>query len=194
MMTTEERKERRKETVRRYRAKHKEAFQARQNRWRDKNRERLNEMASLWAKNNRSRINERQRLRRAANPEKARRLNRLRSINPKSRRTLATRRYLKFYGLTREELNVLQISSNGCCDLCGQQDRNTRRTELHVDHDHKAGKVRGLLCYKCNVEIGRFENFIRNRDWIMRIGRYLSNFEEAYIYFPGQLKKELYRD
>lgn len=30
--------------------------------------------------------------------------------------------------------------------------------QLHVDHCHKTGKIRGLLCYHCNVAVGFYEN------------------------------------
>lgn len=62
---------------------------------------------------------------------------------------------------------------NVCC-ICKQK-CNTRKT-LSVDHDHKTGKIRGLLCVKCNTalgmlndNIGTFENAIN----------YLRNFEES---------------
>jgi hypothetical protein len=35
----------------------------------------------------------------------------------------------------------------GVCAICGNPPK-TRR--LHIDHDHKTGKVRGLLCHRCN--------------------------------------------
>jgi hypothetical protein len=42
----------------------------------------------------------------------------------------------------------------GVCAICG---RPPKTRKLHVDHDHKTGKVRGLLCYTCNRFIlGRY--------------------------------------
>lgn len=45
------------------------------------------------------------------------------------------------------EYERLLAAQDGHCALCPATGK-TRR--LHVDHDHKTGQVRGLLCYKCN--------------------------------------------
>jgi hypothetical protein len=41
----------------------------------------------------------------------------------------------------------------GCCAICGTDTPGTSGI-FAVDHDHKTGKVRGLLCRSCNVGIG----------------------------------------
>ena len=41
----------------------------------------------------------------------------------------------------------------GICKICGEHQSKLKIT-LHVDHDHKTGKVRGLLCGNCNSGIG----------------------------------------
>jgi hypothetical protein len=41
---------------------------------------------------------------------------------------------------------------NGCCEICGEADR------LVIDHDHRTGKLRGLLCYRHNSGIGLFRD------------------------------------
>lgn len=50
-------------------------------------------------------------------------------------------------------------SQGGVCKICGRPDTgriNTRR--LFVDHCHKTGRVRGILCYKCNTLIGHAQD------------------------------------
>jgi len=53
------------------------------------------------------------------------------------------------YGLTKEEYDSL-IENNPVCKSCKEEFTNTP----HVDHDHKTGIVRGLLCNKCNKALG----------------------------------------
>jgi hypothetical protein len=72
---------------------------------------------------------------------------------------------LKFkYGITLDEYNELLIKQNGVCDICSQiekvKHKNGTLLQLSVDHDHKTGKVRGLLCYKCNSLLGRVNDSI----------------------------------
>jgi Recombination endonuclease VII len=50
-------------------------------------------------------------------------------------------------GITDADYQALLASQGGGCAICDHPPR-TRR--LHVDHDHKTGKVRGLLCHRCN--------------------------------------------
>jgi len=63
------------------------------------------------------------------------------------------------YDLTHDEYLELSDSQNGCCAICNIDpgiDKN-----LHVDHDHETGKVRGLLCTQCNSGLGMFKDRIR---------------------------------
>lgn len=75
------------------------------------------------------------------------------------RNKIVVRRYqLKFrYGITIEEYNNLLKLQNNVCVICGQPETRLRKgklTLLSVDHNHETGKIRGLLCYKCNTIIG----------------------------------------
>lgn len=65
------------------------------------------------------------------------------------------------YGLTVEEYDVLLEKQGRGCAVCGSLDSKTTRTKyLFVDHCHKTGEIRGLLCHKCNVALGLFEDNI----------------------------------
>ncbi len=51
------------------------------------------------------------------------------------------------YGISLDQYNQLLEAQAGRCAIC----RNQPKTRaLHVDHDHKSGKIRGLLCMNCN--------------------------------------------
>jgi len=60
------------------------------------------------------------------------------------------------YGLTVQQYEEMLKSQNGLCACCGQPPPTGRR--LCVDHDHKTGKIRGLLCDGCNVTTGYLES------------------------------------
>jgi hypothetical protein len=71
-------------------------------------------------------------------------------------------RYLKRYGITEDDLSDMLAAQGDCCAICGEY-----FTEAHpacVDHDHATGKVRGLLCWRCNPGIGQF----RDRPGLLR--------------------------
>ena len=62
----------------------------------------------------------------------------------------------KRFGINLEEYDKLLKEQNGICAIC----RKKPTMILSVDHNHKTGKVRGLLCYNCNVGIGMFRENI----------------------------------
>jgi len=63
---------------------------------------------------------------------------------------------LKLYGLTLQDYDDLLKEQNGCCKICGTTDPRgqSKAGRFYVDHNHKTGKVRGLLCHDCNTAIG----------------------------------------
>lgn len=72
-------------------------------------------------------------------------------------------RNLQKYGLTSAEYSSLLEKQNYVCAVCKRpNDQWDSRTQKHralaVDHDHKTGRVRGLLCCKCNPAIGFAED------------------------------------
>lgn len=60
------------------------------------------------------------------------------------------RRFYK-YGLTQEDFDVLLELQGGLCAICSGA---LAETTIHVDHDHVALVVRGLLCFQCNAALG----------------------------------------
>ncbi|MFD3999808.1 endonuclease VII domain-containing protein [Streptomyces rubiginosohelvolus] len=62
---------------------------------------------------------------------------------------------LSRYGLTESEYDFMLAAQGGVCAMCGETCVSGR--QLAVDHDHATGVVRGLLCVKCNRQLGIFE-------------------------------------
>lgn len=63
-----------------------------------------------------------------------------------------------YYNITIEDYNRMMSEQRGVCVLCGKPPTQRRFKKLHVDHDHKTGKVRGLLCRGCNGLVGWYES------------------------------------
>lgn len=96
--------------------------------------------------------------RRKNNPEKYKSYVRnYRKNNPDGERA---RHLMREYGITIEQYNAMEVQQGSACAICKQpetQERNGVKYKLAVDHCHKTGKVRGLLCFKCNSAMGSFE-------------------------------------
>ncbi len=71
--------------------------------------------------------------------------------NAKSRRA----NLLKRYGISWPEYELRLALQNHACAICRKK---PERRLLCVDHCHKTGKVRGLLCSQCNAALGSFED------------------------------------
>lgn len=81
-----------------------------------------------------------------ADPEKSRQRRReLYAQNPAGQLSRA-RKYK--YGISQQEWEKLFLECEGKCQICSSPE------EICVDHNHSTGRVRGLLCRKCNAAIG----------------------------------------
>lgn len=61
------------------------------------------------------------------------------------------------YGISLEQYLLLLIKQEGKCKIC-KRDHSEFTIQLAVDHSHETGKVRGLLCFTCNVGLGFFNH------------------------------------
>lgn len=60
----------------------------------------------------------------------------------------------KLYGLTKQDINKMIVYQNNQCFICLV---SFDEYKMHIDHCHKTGKTRALLCSKCNQAIGLFD-------------------------------------
>lgn len=63
---------------------------------------------------------------------------------------------LNKYNISQEQYDQMLSKQKSCCGLCGIHVQKTKSKLFVVDHCHKSGKVRSLLCYKCNNGLGQF--------------------------------------
>lgn len=77
-----------------------------------------------------------------------------RIANRKARRKCSLK---KLYGVTLEQYDKMFVAQSGQCAICGQSELGYR---LCVDHNHKTGAVRGLLCHGCNLSLGHLEDYV----------------------------------
>jgi hypothetical protein len=79
-------------------------------------------------------------------PEKARKMRRNRQVRSK-------------YGLEDSDYKAMVESCGNLCEICKGPPTNYQGTEtLCIDHCHTTGKIRGLLCNKCNQALGLFQD------------------------------------
>jgi hypothetical protein len=55
------------------------------------------------------------------------------------------------YGIDNAQLAWMVLQQGGCA-ICGSP------KATHVDHDHRTGRVRGVLCFNCNNALGHFDD------------------------------------
>ena len=107
---------------------------------------------------------------RAKNPEKNKELNqqyleRLRKEKPNYYKDRYSPAYAKdkqlkyLFGITLNDYNEMLKNQEFKCKVCGKEEnvihhRTGKSKDLSVDHCHETGKVRGLLCQRCNLALG----------------------------------------
>jgi hypothetical protein len=76
------------------------------------------------------------------------------------------------HGMTKEDYNKRLKDQKGVCAICGNGNKQKRR--LCVDHCHKTGKIRGLLCVDCSVALGNVNDDIKI---LNKMIKYLKKYE-----------------
>ena len=76
------------------------------------------------------------------------------------------------FGMTPEQYFALLDVQENKCALCSVDFAGIKKKQIHVDHDHATGAVRGILCMPCNVALGM-------------LGDTVSGLERALQYLKG---------
>lgn len=72
-------------------------------------------------------------------------------IHPYCKECSSARHLMGKYGMTPEDKSYLYLMQKECCAICLEF---VELEKIHVDHCHKTGRVRGLLCSSCNKALG----------------------------------------
>lgn len=126
--------------------------EARAQYWKDhyaRNRDRHLAAAKRWREANPERAAANSRAWRARNPEKSKEV--ARNHYYRQREKYNDYRRQRRTGATREVYDALFAQQGGLCAICK---RPPGRRCLQADHCHTTGKVRGLLCFRCNPALG----------------------------------------
>ena len=83
------------------------------------------------------------------------------------------RHLMRNYGLTVEQYTEMQVAQGSRCKICGKRGEDFDKIGICVDHDHKTGKVRGLLCNPCNQLLGNAQDSL---DILTKAMNYLRSF------------------
>ena len=108
----------------------KDKVKLRSERYRNKNKEKIKERLKLYA---------------LKNPEKIKLAKLKQSLK-------------KRYKITLDQYNEMYRKQENKCGICEIHESKLTK-KLNIDHDHRTGKARELLCQKCNIALSYFENF-----------------------------------
>lgn len=160
-----------------YYQKHADKIKEKSKIWAKENPERRTMHQQTWESNSQNyekvvKANrERQQRNRKANPDNA--LKKQREYNTKNVRKRHAWRLENVYGISIEDYDQMLKSQGGGCAICGGPPGNGRGGALRffcVDHDHKTGRIRGLLCVEHNSGLGRFDD---STDLLLKAVEYL---------------------
>lgn len=79
---------------------------------------------------------------------------------------------MKNYGITRKQFDEMHQNQNGKCYIC---EKIIEGRDIKVDHNHKTGKVRKLLCHHCNTSLGLLNE---NPELFYKCINYLKEFDD----------------
>ena len=116
------------------------------------------------------------------NPEKAKAaVYRWNAKNKQRVKFLLRKRALKRYGLDPEQFDELIQKQDGKCANPGCARKlsigGRSGSSASIDHDHKTGKLRAILCQACNVALGRLRE---DQSVILGLGAYLKHHAEIH--------------
>ncbi len=151
-LSEEEKKERRRRAKARYREKNRAILNEKNRLYRKNNPDIVRESNKKWESSNKDKV--RAKSKRYADSHKEQVAKRWDNWYAKNKLRVRENKLKRVYGLSNEDYDKKLQEQDNCCKICGIKDTDTKQGYLVVDHCHKTGKVRSLLCNSCNTGIG----------------------------------------
>lgn len=79
-----------------------------------------------------------------------------RRLTDRYKRVIKNKELVRTYGITLADFERMLVEQNHNCKICEKP--SAKGKSLHVDHCHATGRVRGLLCNRCNWYLSVFDN------------------------------------
>jgi hypothetical protein len=100
-----------------------------------------------------------------------------RAKNPKKHADAKADSDLKRYGMNLAGYNAMLHSQRGACGICGTTDPRGKGVtrKFAVDHCHASGRVRALLCHRCNGALGMVGD---NQETLSKMIKYLKDHSD----------------
>jgi len=124
-----------------------------------------------------------------ANPDKIKEYTRKHYSQNKTKVIRRTRntRYQKKINITLKQYESVMKSHNGKCDICKTENPGGPYNSFNLDHCHETGKLRGILCFRCNTTLGKFEDKIELFEAAIRYLRAPPNADIIHLVVTGEL-------
>lgn len=68
------------------------------------------------------------------------------------------------YGITLDQRDMMILAQDWKCLICSSYLGDIEDKQVHVDHNHSSGNVRGVLCHHCNTGLGSFKDEVNTME------------------------------
>lgn len=129
----------------------------------ESNKDKINKKCQIYNQNNKNNIN--QTRKKYYLKTKSKILKRQKLYYQNNKLKMREKAIKRHYKISLEDYNNLLNQQNNRCKICNREFTGINPMVPNIDHDHKTGKVRGILCSKHNIALGGFEDnieFLKN--------------------------------
>lgn len=79
------------------------------------------------------------------------------------------------YGISMDDYDKMSVAQGHRCAICNSQEMGKNKSRFSVDHDHITGRIRALLCNKCNQGIELMND---DPELLEKAAKYIHTFRE----------------